>query len=82
MFQPYLNTFAALPWATRRTVRDQIQSDLKEGKITSSCFVPLKEVENHLPMKIEGYSDFYTSLEHCQNCSTGMNRNGGIPKNW
>ena len=32
-------------------------------------------------MKIGGYSDFYTSLEHCQNCSAGMSRSG-IFKNW
>lgn len=32
-------------------------------------------------MKIGGYSDFYTSLEHCQNCSAGMARSA-IFKNW
>ena len=48
-------------------MREQIQSDLRDGKVLSSCFVPLSEVENCLPMKIGGYSDFYTSLEHCQN---------------
>lgn len=32
-------------------------------------------------MTIGGYSDFYTSLEHCQNCSAGMARSG-IFKNW
>lgn len=65
--QPALNKFAALPWPTRRAVREQIQEDLQDGKVPSNCFVPLKEVENVLPMQIGGYSDFYTSLEHCQN---------------
>lgn len=32
-------------------------------------------------MKMPGFSDFYTSLEHCQNCSAGMARTG-IFKNW
>jgi len=32
-------------------------------------------------MSIAGFSDFYTSLEHCQNCSAGMARSG-IFKNW
>ena len=50
-----------------RAVREQIQSDLKDGKVTSSSLILLKDVENLLPMEIGGYSDFYTSLEHCQN---------------
>lgn len=65
--QPALNSFAALPWPTRRTLREQIQSDLRNGKVPESCLVPLQDVENMLPMHIGGYSDFYTSLEHCQN---------------
>ncbi|KAK3719530.1 hypothetical protein LTR37_004388 [Vermiconidia calcicola] len=79
--EPALNTFASLPWPTRRTVREQIQSDLQSGSVPSSCFEALKDVENHLPMKIGGYSDFYTSLEHCQNCSAFMSA-AAIPKNW
>lgn len=79
--QPTLNTYASLPWPTRRAVREQIQSDIKDGKVADDCFVPLKDVQNHLPMKINGYSDFYTSLEHCQNCSAGMS-SAAIPKNW
>lgn len=79
--QSSLNTFAALPWPTRRAVRERIQSDLKAGSVPEECFVALKDVENHLPMKVGGYSDFYTSLEHCQNCSAGMS-SAAIPKNW
>ena len=59
-----LNTFAALPWDQRKAVRSKIQDDLKNGRVASSCLVPLTEVKNHLPMRIGGYSDFYTSLEH------------------
>ena len=65
--EPALNTFAALPWSTRKAVRAQLQSDLKDGKVPASCLVELKDVKNHLPMKMTGFSDFYTSLEHCQN---------------
>ena len=48
-------------------MREQVQDDLKEDAIPSSCFTALKDVNNHLPMRIGGYTDFYTSLEHCQN---------------
>jgi fumarylacetoacetase len=66
-YEPALNTFAALPWTIRKAVREQIQQDLKDKKIPSSCLVELKDVRNHLPMQMSGFSDFYTSLEHCQN---------------
>ncbi|KAK4555026.1 hypothetical protein LTR86_007792 [Recurvomyces mirabilis] len=79
--EPALNSFASLPWPTRRTVREQVQDDLKAGKIPSSCLVELKDVTNHLPMKSTGFSDFYTSLEHCQNCSGEMT-SSAIAKNW
>ena len=32
-------------------------------------------------MRMQGFSDFYTSLEHCQNCSGEMAA-AKIPKNW
>lgn len=32
-------------------------------------------------MQMQGFSDFYTSLEHCQNCS-GQMAEAKIPKNW
>jgi len=59
-----LNTFAALPWDQRKAVRSKIQDDLKSGRVPSQCLIRLSEVQNHLPMRIGGYSDFYTSLEH------------------
>lgn len=65
--KPTLNSFASLPWPTRRTVREKIQEDLRNGDVPGSCLVPLKDVKNHLPMHIGGYTDYYTSLEHCQN---------------
>lgn len=50
-------------------MREQIQEDLQNGKVPEGSFVLLSEVTNHLPMKSTGFSDFYTSLEHCQNVS-------------
>ncbi|KAF2171936.1 hypothetical protein M409DRAFT_63471 [Zasmidium cellare ATCC 36951] len=79
--QPALNTFAALPWPTRRTIRSQIQESLKANKLPSSTLTPLKDVRPHLPMSIPGFSDFYTSLDHCKNCS-GELTTANIPSNW
>ncbi|RMY60560.1 hypothetical protein D0865_01468 [Hortaea werneckii] len=79
--EPALNSFAALPWPTRRAVRQQLQDELKAGKVPAECLVSLSEVKNHVPMKMGGFSDFYTSLEHCQNCSGEMT-SAAIAKNW
>lgn len=45
------------------------------------CLERLADVKQHLPMQMQGFSDFYTSLEHCQNCSGEMAA-AKIPKNW
>ena len=79
--EPALNAFAAQPWSTRRAVRSHLQKDLRSGNIPTNSLIPLSSVQTHLPMRIGGYSDFYTSLEHCQNCSAGMARSN-IFKNW
>ncbi|TKA23908.1 hypothetical protein B0A54_17831 [Friedmanniomyces endolithicus] len=62
-------------------IREKIQDDLKNGKVPASCLAELKDVTNHLPMKMTGFSDFYTSLEHCQNCSGEMT-SASIASNW
>jgi fumarylacetoacetase len=67
--EPALNDFAALSWPTRKAVRQQIQQDLQDGKVPPGCLVELQDVKHHLPMRMSGFSDFYTSLEHCQNVS-------------
>lgn len=41
----------------------------------------LKDTKTHLPFRIPGYTDFYTSLDHCKNCS-GELTTAAIPKNW
>ena len=76
-----MNTFAALEWKLRIAVREQLQRDLENGTVLTDCLLKLDEVKQHLPMHIQGFSDFYTSLEHCQNCSGEM-AEAKIPKNW
>ncbi|KAF1988010.1 fumarylacetoacetate hydrolase [Aulographum hederae CBS 113979] len=82
--QSTLNEFAALPAKLRQQLRSKIQDDLRQGMVPIKCLVPLSDVKMHLPMKTGGYSDFYTSLEHCQNCSGEMtsSKTFNIPKNW
>jgi fumarylacetoacetase len=62
-------------------VRAQIRKDLEANAVPETCLLGLDEVTQHLPMAMQGFSDFYTSLEHCQNCSGEMAA-AKIPKNW
>ncbi|KAH8821340.1 putative fumarylacetoacetate hydrolase [Xylogone sp. PMI_703] len=62
-----LNTFAALSAAIRTKVRAKIIEDLRVHNIPESFFEPLKSVTMHLPMRIGGYTDFTSSLEHMTN---------------
>jgi hypothetical protein len=62
-------------------VRAQIHKDLETNAVPETCLLGLDEVTQHLPMAMQGFSDFYTSLEHCQNCSGEMAA-AKIPKNW
>lgn len=65
----------------RRAVRKQLQSDLEAGNVPKEALVSLKDTKTHLPFRIPGYTDFYTSLDHCKNCS-GELTTAAIPKNW
>ncbi|KAH6959586.1 fumarylacetoacetate hydrolase [Ilyonectria sp. MPI-CAGE-AT-0026] len=80
--QPFLNSFAALPRAIRQKVRESLISDIANDNIPEECLVELGAVTMHLPFRIGGYSDFYCSLEHVQNCSGTMAAGAVIPENW
>jgi fumarylacetoacetase len=67
--KPTLNAFAALSHSVRLDVRNTIIQDIEASQIEEECLIPLDLVTMHLPMHIGGYSDFYCSLEHCQNVS-------------
>ena len=62
-----MNAFAALPAKTRTITREQIISAAKDGKIPESSLRKLADVKLHLPVAIPDYTDFFCSLEHCQN---------------
>ncbi|KAL2870371.1 uncharacterized protein BJX67DRAFT_345393 [Aspergillus lucknowensis] len=82
--QPTLNTFAALPNATRKQVRAVLTTQLAENPddivANPKYATPLQRVTNHFPMDTRNFSDFYCSLEHTQNCSALLN--SAIPENW
>ncbi|KAH7083604.1 hypothetical protein FB567DRAFT_473367 [Paraphoma chrysanthemicola] len=80
--QPTLNSFAALPYTIRQHVRRKIIEDINDFSIDNDCLIPLGTVRMHLPMRIGGFSDFYCSLEHCQNSTAFMSAGTQIPKNW
>ncbi|HRX30216.1 MAG TPA: fumarylacetoacetase, partial [Saprospiraceae bacterium] len=67
----YLNEFIELGKATTRAVRSKIQEALcDENSILKKAphvFIPISEVEMHLPVRIGDYTDFYSSIEHATN---------------
>ena len=75
-----LSKFAALAAETRTATRSLIIEAIKTGKIPQECVLPLSSATMHLPMEVKGYTDFYCSLEHCQNCAVMM-PGGKLPDN-
>ena len=76
--QPVLNDFAALGQNVHGQVRRYIQQLfsrdtlwpelLKDNlELQDRCLLPLQEVENHLPMQIGDYTDFYAGRNHAYN---------------
>ena len=58
----------------RRFVRDTIIQHLsnadsplfKDTTLSSQAFVSIDQVQMHLPMKLTGYTDFFSSLVHAE----------------
>ncbi|KFA81639.1 hypothetical protein S40288_09176 [Stachybotrys chartarum IBT 40288] len=76
--QTTLNDFAALGRAIHRETRTYIQKILqKDGPFPSilrdnaqlreHVLIPLSSIQNHLPMSIGDYTDFYVGLNHAFN---------------
>lgn len=76
--QRTLNLFASLGRPIHRLVREYLQVILKEdtpypgllkdnSKLREEALVPLTEIQNHLPMHIGDYTDFYAGLNHAFN---------------
>ncbi|KAL6866564.1 hypothetical protein ACO1O0_002676 [Amphichorda felina] len=75
---PTLNQFAALGRPFHRLAREYLQaifsSDTKHpellkdnAQLRESALIPLSKVQNHMPMAIGDYTDFYASTNHAYN---------------
>lgn len=76
--QSTLNDFAALGRPVHREVREYLQDLFRDSTqhpdvlksnedLKKTALVPLKDVTNHLPMRIGDYTDFYAGLNHAYN---------------
>lgn len=76
--QPTLNDFAALGRPFHRLTREYLQGILSNdtkrpevlkdnAKLRESALLPLSQVQNHMPMAIGDYTDFYASTNHAYN---------------
>jgi fumarylacetoacetase len=79
--EPTLNAFAALGRAHHRDVRSYLQDVLREDTpfpevlranedLKGEALVPLSEVQNHLPLAIGDYTDFFAGRNHAHNVGT------------
>jgi fumarylacetoacetase len=76
--RPYLNDFIALGkpiWrAVRNRVSDLLRNDNDEisgnSNLIRECLVKQSEAEMLMPVKVQNYTDFYSSLEHATNVGT------------
>ena len=73
--KPALNDFIALGSTSWTTTRAQISQLLRhdhptlrdDAALRSRALVPMSEARLHLPVRIGGYTDFYSSKEHATN---------------
>lgn len=73
--QPVLNSFAAFETSERQWIRSVIIESLSSSQsllftdpvLNKAAFVPIKDAEMHLPMKITDYTDSFSSLVHAEN---------------
>lgn len=79
--EPTLNAFAALGKPIHSAVRKYIQTVFLEStpfpkvlkdnqSLQQSALIPIKNVKNHMPMKIGDYTDFFVGLHHAFNAGT------------
>lgn len=76
--QPTLNQFAELGREFHSTVRQYLQSVFRSDtsnpqllkdneKLRQAALLPLSQIQNHMPMAIGDYTDFYASTNHAFN---------------
>ncbi|OJX35156.1 MAG: fumarylacetoacetase [Burkholderiales bacterium 68-12] len=84
--EPTLNGFMAAGPAVWRGLRRALFGLLREGApfeaAVRACLIPLDAVEYQLPAQIGDYTDFYTSLDHAQNCIRILLPQGEVTPNF
>lgn len=73
--RPSLNDFIALGKVAWHSMREQISQLLRDDEsrlrddaaLRADALVPMRRAVMHLPVKIGGYTDFYSSKEHATN---------------
>lgn len=91
--QSTLNAFAALGRSIHRQVRQYLREvfedntpypgALKENKaLLQEALVPLKDIKNHLPLKIGDYTDFYAGLNHALNIGSMLRPSNPLQPNY
>jgi fumarylacetoacetase len=84
-----LNPFMALPmsaWTTTRRAVAQlldVHSPRGERLRTAEFLVPIAATRLHLPFRVQGYTDFYASIEHASNVGRMFRgEENALPPNW
>ncbi|KPG00772.1 fumarylacetoacetase [Rhodopseudomonas sp. AAP120] len=89
--QPSINAFMALGpvvWSkTRARISELLRHDTAElrdnGALCKQALIRIAEVKLHLPLRVEGFTDFYSSKEHATNVGTMFrDKSNPLLPNW
>ncbi|KAG7058097.1 X-Pro dipeptidyl-peptidase C-terminal non-catalytic domain-containing protein [Colletotrichum scovillei] len=76
---PTLNALAAVGKTELGILRKNIQQTLSDESTLSEHGVPIAEVQLHLPIKVDGFTDFSCSKEHLLNASEAVVGKASMP---
>ncbi|KAK1454183.1 X-Pro dipeptidyl-peptidase C-terminal non-catalytic domain-containing protein [Colletotrichum melonis] len=76
---PTLNALAAVEKTELGILRKNIQQTLSDESTLSEHGVPIAKVQLHLPIKVDGFTDFSCSKEHLLNASEAVVGKASMP---
>ncbi|MCP9628380.1 fumarylacetoacetase [Rhodopseudomonas palustris] len=88
---PSINAFMALGPATWSKTRARISELLRHDNpelrdnvaLRKQALIPMREAKLHLPLRVEGFTDFYSSKEHATNVGTMFrDKSNPLLPNW
>jgi fumarylacetoacetase len=89
--QPSINAFMALGPQVWRTTRARISALLRhdnaelrdDATLRVQALIPMCDAKLNLPLRVEGFTDFYSSKEHATNVGTMFrDKNNPLLPNW